>query len=136
MPKVEKRNEQIVRKFFKTLSTGNLEKVRPMFHQKAKWQVMATGIAGAGETVGRDNIIDNFLGPIRGTFVPGDPKVKITSLISDGPVVLAEARGTGTLKNGKQYNNMYAFVLKLKDGKIVALREYMDSAHVTTLGQI
>jgi len=134
MSKAKKKTEQVARKFFKTLSTGNLEKVRPMFHEKATWEVMATGIAGAGVHVGRDHIIDEFIGPIRGIFVPGDPKVKVTSLISDGPVVLAEARGTGTLNNGKQYNNMYAFVLKIKDGKIIHLKEYMDSHHVTTLG--
>jgi ketosteroid isomerase-like protein len=94
---------------------------------------MATGIPGAGQSEGRDNIIDKFLAPVRGMFIPGDPKVKITALISDGPVVLAEAHGTGSLKNGKQYDNMYAFVLKVKDGQIIALREYMDSHHVTTL---
>lgn len=133
MSKAKKANEQFVRKFFKVLSTGDLEKLRPMFHKNAVWKVMATGIPGAGQTEGRDNIIDNFLGPIRGTFVPGDPKVKISALISDGPVVLAEAHGTGTLKNGKKYDNMYAFVLKVKDGQIIALREYMDSHHVTTI---
>ena len=133
MAKVERRNEQFVRKFFKTLSTGNLEKLRPMFHEKAVWKVMATGIPGAGQMVGRDNIIDKFLGPIRGAFVEGDPKVKVLALVSSGPMVVAEAHGTGSMKNGKQYNNMYCFVLKVKDDKILALREYMDSAHVTTL---
>jgi len=134
MSKAKKANEQLVRKFFKVLSTGNLERLRPMFHKNAVWKVMATGIPGAGQTVGRDNIIDKFLGPIRGQFIPGDPKVKIEALISDGPVVLAEAHGMGKLQNGKQYDNMYAFVLKVKDGQIIALREYMDSHHVTTLG--
>ena len=133
MTKAKKANEQFVRKFFKVLSSGDLEKLRPMFHKKAVWKVMATGIPGAGQMEGRDNIIDKLLGQIGGTCVPGDPKVKINALISDGPVVLAEAHGTGTLKNGKQYDNMYAFVLKVKDGQIIALREYMDSHHVTTI---
>lgn len=133
MSKAKKDNEQLVRTFFRVLSTGDLERLRHMFHKKAVWKVMATGIPGAGQTEGRDNIIDKFLGPIRGMFVPGDPKVKISALISDGPVVLAEAHGTGTMKNGKQYDNQYAFVLKVKDGQIIALREYMDSHHVTTL---
>jgi len=133
MSKAEKHNEQFVRKFFKTLSTGNLEKLRPMFHQKAVWKVMATGIPGAGQTEGRDNIIDKFLGPIRGAFVDGDPKVKVLSLVASGPMVVAEAHGTGSMKNGKQYDNKYCFVLKVKDDKILALREYMDSAHVLTL---
>ncbi len=130
----EKRNEEIARNFFATLSTGDLEKLRPLFHEQAVWRVMATGIPGAGERQGRDNIIDNFLAPVRGMFVPGDPKVHVDRLICQGAFVAAETRGIGKFKNGKEYNNKYAFVLEVKDGKVFALREYMDSYYVSSLG--
>ena len=133
MSEIEKRNEQIVRSFFETLSTGNLERVRALLHEQATWAVMATGIPGAGEKKGRNPIIDEFLGPVRGLFVDGDPKVTVERLICQGPAVVAEARGIGRLKNGKKYDNHYAFVIEIKDDKIFALREYMDSYHVSTL---
>jgi len=66
-------------------------------------------------------------------FVPGDPKVRVEHLISRGPVVAAEARGTGHFKNGKEYLNHYAFVIEIRDDKVFTLNEYMDSYYVSTL---
>jgi len=115
------------------LSTGNLERLRPLLHEQATWTVMATGIPGAGEKKGLKAIIDDFLGPVRGMFVDGDPKVHIDRLICQGPFVAAETRGLGHFKNGKEYSNRYAFIIEVKDDKVFALREYMDSYYVSTL---
>ena len=133
MSEAANRNEQIVRTFFETLSAGDLERLRPLFHEQATWTGMVTGLPGAGEKKGRKEIIDDFLGPVRGIFVDGDPKVLIQHLILQGPYAAVEARGVGRLKNGKEYNNRYAFMIEIKDDKIFALREYMDSYYVSTL---
>jgi ketosteroid isomerase-like protein len=133
MGALEKKNEKIVKNFFKTLSSGNLEKLRPLFHENASWRVMATGIPGEGERKGRDNIIDNFLGPVRGMFIPGDPKVHIDRIICQGPFVAVEGRGLGTFKDGRPYSNRYAYVLELKGDKVFKFREYMDSYYVNQL---
>ena len=129
----DNRNEQAVRTFFETLSTGDLERVRPLFHKDAIWKVMPTGIPGAGEHRGRDFIIDSFLAPVRGLFVPGDPKVLIDTIISKGNLVAVESRGIGKMTNGKVYNNTYCWMIEVKDGLIYRIREYMDSHHVSTL---
>lgn len=133
MGDLEDRNEKLVRTFFETLSTGDLERVRPMLHEDATWTVMATGIPGAGEKKGHKGIIDEFLAPVRGIFADGDPKVSIVNLISKGPLVAAETRGIGRLKNGTPYNNRYSWMIEVDDGKIRALREYMDSYYVSTI---
>lgn len=133
MSELESRNEQIVRHFFDTLSSGDLEKLRLLLHENAIWGIMATGIQGAGDKHGRQEIIDDFLGPVRGMFVPGDPKVLIQHLVLQGPYAAVEAKGLGKFKNGKDYNNRYAFFLEIKEDKVIALREYMDSYYVSTL---
>lgn len=133
MAEGESRNEQLVRSFFDTLSTGDLEKVRPLLHEQAVWTVMSTGIPGTGERKGRDVIIDDFLAPVRGMFVDGDPKVKIRTLISKGPLVAAETRALGRFKNGKQYDNQYAWMIEVRDDKVYSLHEYMDSYYISTL---
>jgi hypothetical protein len=96
---------------------------------------MVTGLPGAGEKKGRKEIIDNFLAPVRGIFVDGDPKVLVQNLILQGPHAAVEARGVGRFKNGKEYSNRYAFFIEIKDDKVFALREYMDSYYVSTLQQ-
>jgi len=126
----ETRNEQLVSEFFAALSSGNLESVRPRLHAHASWEATARTIPGAGITRGRDKIIDEFLAPIRGLFVPGDPKVKVLRIFSKGEWVAAETEGFGKLSNGKEYQNRYAWIFEIRDDKIFALREYMDSAYV------
>ncbi|HUA01033.1 MAG TPA: nuclear transport factor 2 family protein [Candidatus Aquilonibacter sp.] len=133
MPEAESRNEQLVKTFFDTLSTGDLERVRPLLHEQATWTPMGTGIPGAEGAKGRDAIIDDLLVPVRGLFVEGDPKVKMSTILSKGPLVACETQGTGLLRNGKQYNNRYAWMIEIKDDKIFALREYMDTYHISTL---
>ena len=56
----------------------------------------------------------------------------IQNLIWQGPRAAVEAKGLGKMKNGKDYNNRYAFTLEIKDDKVYSLREYMDSYYVST----
>src|ERR1019366_2822237 len=133
MSEVENRNQSLVKAFFETLSTGNLERLRPLLHDQETWTVMAKEMPGAGEKKWRDVIIEEFLGPVRGLFEDGVPKVKIDRMICQGSFVAAETRGLGRLKNGKEYRNAYAFVIEIKGEKVFSLHEYMDSYYVSTL---
>jgi hypothetical protein len=125
--------ERAVLSFLDTLSTGELERIRAWFVPDAVWQVQARAIPGAGTHKGRDVIVDKFLAPIRGMFVPGDPKIQVRALASKGPLVLAEIRGTGRLADGRPYDNLYAWAFEVRDGKIATIREYMDSHYIMTL---
>ena len=46
---------------------------------------------------------------------------------------MCESRGMGTLRDGRPYNNRYAWSIDVRDGRIFAIREYMDSHYVATL---
>ena len=46
-----------------------------------------------------------------------------------------ETLGIGKMKDGKDYSNRYCWVVEVKDGKIFAVREYMDSYYVSTLAR-
>lgn len=133
MHATEQPTKELVRSFFQTLSSGDLEQLRGLFHEDAVWTVMARDIPGAGAHHGRDEIIDEFLAPVRGTFAPGDPKVEIQNLIAEGPWVAVEAMGRGHFGDGREYDNTYIFVVEFEDGKVRTLREYMDTQYVSTL---
>lgn len=126
----ETENARLVREFFDTLSTGDLEALRPLIHEDGSWEATSKSIPGAGITRGRDHIIDDFLAPVRGLFVPGDPKIKVLRVISEGPWCAAETEAMGKLSNGKDYHNRYAWWIEIRDGKVCTLREYMDSAYI------
>jgi uncharacterized protein len=66
-------------------------------------------------------------------FEPGEPKVEIDNLVSHGPLVVAETRAMGRMKNGKDYRNLYTFWFEVRDAKVFAIREYMDSHYIMKL---
>ena len=125
--------EQLVLDFFRILSSGDLEATRAVLHPDATWQPMVEGVPGAGIHGPRDQIVDGFLAPVRGLFVPGDPKTTVDRMVSTGNTVMCESRGAGTLRDGRKYSNRYAWSIDVRDGKIFAIREYMDSHYVATL---
>ncbi|HUQ51234.1 MAG TPA: nuclear transport factor 2 family protein [Gammaproteobacteria bacterium] len=132
MAAIDTRNELLVREFFDTLSSGDLEALRPLLHADASWEATGKSIPGAGITRGRDKIIDEFLKPVRGLFEPGDPKVIALRVFAKGEWVAAETEGVGMLASGKEYHNRYAWIIEIKDDKVFALREYMDTHYILT----
>ena len=124
-------SEQLVIDFFTTLSSGDLVKLATMIDADTTWTPMVQNVPGAGTHTGRQ-IVDEFLAPVRGLFVDGDPKVHIDNIVSSGDRVMCETHATGTLRDGRAYKNLYAWGFELSNGRIKRIREYMDSHYVMT----
>ena len=133
MVRADNENERLVLEFFEVLSTGDLERVRPLLHEEVTWIPQVKDIPGAGTYRGKKGVIDEFLAPVRGMFAPGDPKTTVHTIVSKGPLVMVESRGLGKLPDGRTYDNRYAWAVEVRDGKIFAIREYMDSFYVAKL---
>jgi uncharacterized protein len=128
-------NEQLVMTWFQKLSDGDFDALKALLHPDATWKVQVQGVQGAGVHRGPVGIIDEFLKPVRlGLFKEGDPKLPIDNILSKGPLVAVECHGEGQMKSGKEYRNLYCWMVEVKDQKIFAIREYMDSYYVSTLG--
>jgi ketosteroid isomerase-like protein len=52
-----------------------------------------------------------------------------TSAIAEGNRVAIEHVSSGDLKNGREYRQEYHMVMEFRDGKIAAVREYLDTQH-------
>jgi ketosteroid isomerase-like protein len=126
-------NEALVRDFFARLNAEDLEGIRSLLTEDAAWLPMARDMPGAGEYRGRDVIVDKFLKPIRGLFEHGSPSNSIISMASSGPLVLTETHGTGRLRDGRPYDNRYAWAFEVRAGKIAMIREYLDSYYIVRL---
>ena len=133
MVRADNDNERLTLKFFEVLSSGDLEGVRAMLHDEVSWTPQVKDIPGAGVHKGKKAIVDEFLAPVRGMFAPGDPKTIVDSIASKGPLVLVESHGVGKLADGRSYENRYAWAVEIRDSKIFAIREYMDSLYVSKL---
>jgi uncharacterized protein len=132
MDDADERTCEFIRRFFATLSNGELEALRPMLHPNASWEVMRA-VDGERLTVGRDAIIDDFLTPVRGRFESGDPKIEVTRVFATRNTVAAETVATGQLRNGHHYRNRYAWIIEMNDGLVGHVSEYMDTAYVRSV---
>jgi ketosteroid isomerase-like protein len=128
MNEAEQRGCDVVRGFFATLSDGDLEALRMLLHPDAIWEVMRA-VPGDRLSEGRDAIVDGFLASVRGRFVPGDPKVTVRTLFASGNVVAAETHADGTMLDGSEYHNRYAWMIELDGSVVRGVREYMDTAY-------
>jgi uncharacterized protein len=133
MVRADNDTERTVLEFFRILSTGDIEAIRATLHDDVTWTPQVKDIPGAGTYVGKKGVCDEFLAPVRGLFAPGDPKTTVSSIVSKGPLVMCESVGLGKLQDGRTYENRYAWAVEVKDGKILTIREYMDSHYVAKL---
>ena len=57
-------------------------------------------------------------------------KLTVKSSIAEGDKVALEVESYGELQNGRIYNQEYHLLITIRDGKISAVREYLDTQHV------
>ena len=121
--------ERIVMAFFAALGGNDLDAARAVMAPDMTWAVMGTGVPGAGEHKGPDAIFKTIQ-PIRALFEPGSPVITLRKLTSNDTTVVIETHGGGRLKDGRVYDNQYAMSVDVANGRVVALREYMDTFYV------
>lgn len=49
--------------------------------------------------------------------------------VAQGDRVVLELRNDGKLPDGRPYEMVYCFILRIRDGRIVGIREYADTAY-------
>ena len=71
--------------------------------------------------------MEGLLGPLFGQLKAGIAS-SIEALIAEDDMVVALTLGQAETHDGTPYNNTYCQVLRIADGKIAEVREYMDTA--------
>ena len=72
--------------------------------------------------------VQNELAPALFANFASDYRNHADAIIAEDDRVVVLARGEVKTVRGEDYNNSYCFVLRMNDGKIVELREYMDTS--------
>lgn len=123
-------NKQRIQTVFEGLARGDARLFLDSLDEAAVWRMIGT-TAWSGVYTGKDAIRRDLLGPLTAQFA--DPYVNVAdAIIAEGDTVVVECRGKVTTKTGKRYDNTYCWVLRMRDGKIAALTEYMDTQLVAT----
>ena len=121
MSQIEK-NKELVQEFFNLLSSGSNKYLDFYNDESVIWTAGENAIGGSrskSEVVGfAKSVLDSF---------PEGITFNVVNLVAENDYVAAEVEGLAMHVSGKPYNNKYHFLLKIKDNKILELKEYMDT---------
>ena len=122
MSLVTDQNKTITKEFFEALSNGSDKYLDFYTDESIIWTAGNNAIGGTRtkeEVVGfAQNILSAF--PTGITF-------NIKGMTAEDERVAVEINGEAMHASGATYNNQYHFLLIIKDGKILELKEYMDT---------
>jgi ketosteroid isomerase-like protein len=75
---------------------------------------------------GKDAVLA-FFGTVAGSFRPGSITREVQNVIVDGDYAAVEIKRGGVTAAGAAYRNDHVLVIRVKDGKFAAVREYIDT---------
>ena len=126
---IEDANKQAVQRFFDAFSRGAIDEAFALVDDSVAWWVPGTLPFSGTKTKAQ---YMQVVGAI-GKGFPSGLSLKVTALTAEGDRVAAEVESLGAHTNGKTYRNKYHFLIILKDGKFVHVKEYMDTLHLHDL---
>jgi uncharacterized protein len=117
----------VVLEYVNALDRGDREELRAMFAPDATWW-LSGDLPVSGTWTGPAAIIDEFLGAMMSRLDISRPVVRdVKRVIADGDAVAVEWTTRATTRSGHFYENEYAFVFEVRDGRISTVREYFDT---------
>ena len=122
MTSITEENKDIAIKFFEALSSGSQAYLDFYNDESIIWTAGENAIGG---TRTKKEIVD-FAQGILSAF-PNGIKFNITGITAENERVAVEVSGEAIHASGELYNNKYHFLLKIQHGKILELKEYMDT---------
>lgn len=121
----EARNKALARRFLAAVSRADVEAIVAAYTKDGTcWTAGTMPISG---TFGVDQIAAASREVL--AVFPDGLSFTIHAMTAEGDRVAIEAESHGRHVSGKLYNNKYHFVMRVRGGKIVEWREYMDTMH-------
>jgi ketosteroid isomerase-like protein len=130
---LEERNKALVAEYMELISSGDVEAAMALFDDDASWWVAGSlpGISGTYPIREYGEMAGGFAKECEGNRIPLVPKEN--GFTAEGDKVAVEARTHVGVSNGRTYDNEYHFVFEIRDGKILEVREYLDSDHARSV---
>jgi ketosteroid isomerase-like protein len=120
-------NKTIVTHFFDALNRGDVAFIVDAYAADGCVQTMGnTLISGV---FSRDQVAASA-GGIFDVF-PNGLTFTILNMVGEGDKVAVEATSVGEHISGQTYSNEYHFLFEFQSGKLIRLKEYMDTERVT-----
>jgi uncharacterized protein len=118
-------NKKVVAGFFEAMNSGNGAAVMNALADSATWWVAGNFPLSGTKTKAQFAELMGGMAP----KIDGAMRLTALGVTAEGDRVAVEAESHAKMKNGKTYQNKYHFLFQVRDGKIQAVKEYLDTTH-------
>lgn len=121
-------NKRAIEAVFAAFAEGDGRPFNAAMADDVVWTVMGSG-PWARAYHGKAAVRDELQRPLIANFA-SLYRCRAERIIAEGDSVVVLAKGEVTTRSGAPYNNDYCFVIRMTDGRITEIVEYMDTALV------
>ena len=125
------KNKQVVLDFYEAGERGDMDTCFALMADDVTWTNIGS-TKFSGTYIGKQAIAEDLLGPLFSRLKAGISS-QIERLTAEDDIVVAQTSGTAETTDGKPYNNTYCQVIRIHNGQIVAVKEYMDTALIDSV---
>lgn len=120
-------NRRTVRAAFDMWQAGT-GAISDIFADDMVWRIEGHSLASR-QYAGKQEFIDQVLAPFGARFADGEAfrPVSVRSVLAEGDTVVVVWDGRGVANDGKTYENSYAWIMRMRDGKVVDGTAFYDS---------
>ena len=122
-------NKQRVRDFFQAMNANDADALVAAYADDGQVRTMGNTLISG--TYGKEQI-HGFASGVLETF-PQGLSFEMLSMTAEDDRVSVEAVSRGDHVSGAHYSNEYHFLFRFRDGKLVELKEYMDTEKATDI---
>jgi ketosteroid isomerase-like protein len=121
---------RVVLDFVDRINAGDVAAALALVDEDATWWLPPSLPVAGGLHRGRDAILHDFMLPVGMLFAEGRPAIDVRGTTVEGGRVAVEWVARATSHAGVPYENHYHVLFEVRDGRIRAVREYMDALAV------
>jgi hypothetical protein len=124
-------NKRLVLDYLDAICRGDRARAWAAFAEDATWKTAAS-LPWPAFYRGRKAIFDEYFTVDKGIYTTGSDsyQLEILSAVAEGDQVAVEMRHRGQGLNGRPYDTEHSLVFDVCDGRIQAVREYIDSLYL------
>lgn len=122
-------NKRLVAEFFARFSADDIAGALDTMTDDATWWIAGKPEQLPAAGVHRKEQMARLFQNMSGRLSNG-LKLTVKGAVAEGDKVAVEVESYGELRDGRIYNQEYHLLMTVRDGKISAVREYLDTQHV------
>jgi uncharacterized protein len=121
-------NKRSAVELFARFSAGDIPGVLALMTDDVTWRLSGkpelSPVTGIYNKERLKRLFDRMLAQLESGL-----QMTVVGLVAEGDNVAVEVESQGDLRNGRKYRQQYHFLIAFRDGRIAAVREYLDTHH-------